>query len=80
MTQTGMGNAERAVENGGCIGAEPDQEGGTEIDLAGEAEQQVPSHGEDAEIISRGQDAEEISRKPEWQQRGNDDDRRSNPE
>ena len=69
-----------AVENGRGVGAEADQESRAEIDFAGKAEQQVPGHGEDAEIIGRGQHAEEIGGEPERQQRGEQDDRCSDPE
>ena len=58
------------VKDAGSVGAESDQEGRTEIDFAGEAEQEVPRHGEDAEIIGDRQQAQDVARDVERQGRG----------
>ena len=69
------GDAERErrlieiVENAGGVGAEPDQKRRAEIDLVGEAEQQVPRHREHAEVIGRGQQAENVAGDPQRQER-----------
>ena len=58
------------VENARGVGAGADQEGRAEIDLAGKAEQEVPGHGKDAEIIRERQQAENVAGGPERQEGG----------
>src|SRR5208282_397862 len=48
-------------------GAAADEKGGTKIHLVGEAEQEVPGHGEHAEVIGDGQNTEDIGRYPQGQ-------------
>ena len=67
------GPAELVVEDSGRVGADADQESRAEIDLAGEAEQQVPGHREYAEIEGDGEQSEDVARDVERQCRGKDD-------
>ncbi|MGY2918251.1 hypothetical protein ACVWYP_003881 [Bradyrhizobium sp. USDA 3262] len=62
--------AELVVEDPGGVGAGADQEGRPKIDLAGEAEQEVPGHREHAEIERDGKQPEDVARDVERQRRG----------
>ena len=64
----GDGEAPFGVGDTGPVGAEADQEGGAEIDFTGEAEQQVPAHGEDGEIEAEGEKAQDVAGDAEGQQ------------
>ena len=59
-----------AVQEAGPVGAHAREEGRAEIDLAGEAEQQVPRHGEDGEIEGRASAGRARSRRRRAGSRG----------
>ena len=65
------------VEDAGRIAAGADQKCRPEVHLAGEAEQQVPSHGEHAEIIGDGEQTENVAGDAKRQKRGEHDDAES---